>query len=370
VPLPIVDCDVHEEILEEDVVAYLPRAWRDFLGAGDASLRHINTNSVYPRGAMFSINPFGYYRKDALPPDGGPAGSSPALMLEQLIEPFSVDAAVLTGGDGLYVSALTNPYFAAEVARAVNDVRADRWLAVDPRFKGSISLAVQVPQWAAEEVRRLADNPAFVQVCLSTNPHAHPFGHPVYDALHQACAETGRPFAVHSLGEGIAGSSASHIASGNPSLYVEYHGGAVQGMMSHIMSFIFHGVFERYPDLKLVILEPGGVGWIAPFLHRLDNDFKGLHREVPWCKRTPSEYFRTNVRVATQPYDHDSPDDPLVQALDALGAEDFLVFSSDYPHWDTDGPSRTMAVLPKHWREKVAHRNAAEMFGLEIPVAA
>jgi predicted TIM-barrel fold metal-dependent hydrolase len=46
-------------------------------------------------------------------------------------------------------------------------------------------------------------------------------------------------------------------------------------MMAHMASLIFGGVFEKYPTLK-VVMQEGGVLWIAPYLWKLDQDWKGL----------------------------------------------------------------------------------------------
>ncbi|MDF2720324.1 MAG: amidohydrolase [Paenibacillus sp.] len=42
-------------------------------------------------------------------------------------------------------------------------------------------------------------------------------------------------------------------------------------MMAHMASLIFGGVFEKYPTLK-VVMQEGGVLWIAPYLWKLDQD--------------------------------------------------------------------------------------------------
>jgi predicted TIM-barrel fold metal-dependent hydrolase len=230
-------------------------------------------------------------------------------------------------------------------------------------------VALQVPEWAATEIRRVAGHPQMVQVCASPNPLPFPFGHPIYDPVHRACAETGLPFGIHTLGDGYTGALASATAGGAPTLYLEFHTSAAQAVQTHLASFIFHGVFDRYPTFKLALLE-SGVGWIPPVVRRLDLDFKGLRREVPWCKRLPSEQFLEQVLVSSQPIDAESTDDASLQALDAMGAEDVLAFASDYPHWDTDVPARTAALLPAHWRDKVLRENACRFYGLSIPVAA
>jgi predicted TIM-barrel fold metal-dependent hydrolase len=337
----------------------MPEGWREFAGLEGVML--------VDGSATVASNPFGYMRKDAVPRDGGRPGSSPEFTIEQLLEPLDINYAVLIGDVSVAVSSIANPCLGRELARAVNDYIAEQWLAVDERFLGSISVPVQVPEWAAEEVVARADEGRFVQVLLSSNPHGFAFGHPMFDSLHRAAAETGRPIAVHSFGQGTANSGTAHLAGGRPCYYNEFHAGAVQEMMSCAMSFVYHGVFERYPSLKLVLVEAGGVGWVAPFLKRLDTDFKGLRREIPWCKRLPSEYFAEHIRVTTQPFDHDSGDDVMLIALESYGAEDFLLFATDYPHWDGDVPTRALTAMPTAWRNKVAYENAAALYSLKVP---
>jgi predicted TIM-barrel fold metal-dependent hydrolase len=360
----LIDCDVHEDVPgEAAVLPYMSEAWREFASLDSVMLAD-GTKS-------FSLNPWGYHRADSVPPGGGAPGSSVEFVAEQLLDPYDITYAVLTGDwMSLYLGALANPHLGRETARALNDYRADHWLSADDRFLGSICVPSQVPEWAAEEVLSRADDPRFVQAILSSNPHSYAFGHPMFEPLHRALAETGRAFAVHSLGQSAASAGPAHLAGGSPAYYSEYHGGGGQEMMTLAMSFIFNGVFERYPSLKLVLIEAGSVGWIAPFLRRLDTDFKGLRREVPWCKKLPSEYFAENVRVTTQPFDHEDADDPMLTALDAYGAEDFLLFATDYPHWDADVPMRALSAIPRSWRDKVAYRNAADLYGLKVPVPA
>jgi predicted TIM-barrel fold metal-dependent hydrolase len=289
-------------------------------------------------------------------------------MRSQLLEPNGIEQAILTHGDGLFVDGLTNPYFALEIARALNDWTRCEWLDHDRRLRGAIMLSCQAPEQAAAEVIRVAEDPRFVEVLVCANPIGHGFGHPVFEPIHRACAEVGLPLAIHSLGEGAAGSAAAGLASGRATTYFEYHSGGLEGMQTHLMSFITHGVFERYPSLKLVLTEPG-ITWIPSFLRRMDNNWKGLRREIPWVKRPPSEVFHAHVRVTTQPLDLEPGDDALLAPLVADGFEEVLMFSSDYPHWDADDVRIAVARLPRSWRESVLWRNAAELYGVDVPVA-
>ena len=51
-------------------------------------------------------------------------------------------------------------------------------------------------------------------------------------------------------------------------------------------------------------------------------------------------------------------------AMDAMHAEETLVFSSDWPHWDWDDPATTFPKLPERLHQRVFCENAREMFGL------
>jgi hypothetical protein len=65
---------------------------------------------------------------------------------------------------------------------------------------------------------------------------------------------------------------------------------------------------------------------------------------VPWIDRSPAEIVRDHVRFTLQPVDA-PPGKPevLARVIEHLGSDSFLVFSTDYPHWQFDGEG----VLPE-----------------------
>lgn len=136
--------------------------------------------------------------------------------------------------------------------------------------------------------------------------------------------------------------------------------------MTHLTSFVTHGVFERYPGLKLVFLESGAT-WIAPFLWRLDANYKGLRREIPWARRMPTEYFREHVRVSISPLDAGPDPEGWLSLLESLGGASMLVYGSGYPQWDSASVADVSAALPPEWLESVLEKNASEWFGICLP---
>jgi predicted TIM-barrel fold metal-dependent hydrolase len=361
--LSVVDCDVHHDVRsQQELYGYLDPGWREFV-TGPAPDEPLSLSTEFPH-----VNPHGFFREDAFPADGGPPGSSLDLMREQLLDPLGVERAILTGGQGLYVAAVANPYLAAAAATAYNRHTIEHWVEQDERLRGSIVVPNQIPELGGEEIRRWADHPGMVQAVLCTNAVGHPFGHPIFDPIHRACAETGLPLAIHSLGEGAAWTTASHLAGGKSSFYLEYHCGGVQGVMTHLMSFVFHGVFEKYPELQLVLVE-SGVLWVPGFVRRMDVNFRGLRREVPWCRKLPSEYVREHVLFTTQPLDLSGGEAGFWASLDEDGIADRLLFASDYPHWDADDPLAIWRRLPAERRDATLRGRACELYGFELTPA-
>jgi predicted TIM-barrel fold metal-dependent hydrolase len=49
-----------------------------------------------------------------------------------------------------------------------------------------------------------------------------------------------------------------------------------------------------------------------------------------------------------------------------IQADKTLVFSSDYPHWDTDIPTEIVRDIPESMRQRIFVDNALELFGTRL----
>lgn len=363
----VIDCDVHHEwSTPDELLPYLSQGWREFVTGPRRATESIPTVGdalvSFSSGQMWN-NPYWGYRAETYPPDGGAPGSDYGLMCEQLLDKNRTERVVLQFESAGYVGSLTNPYFATEVARAANDWTIDAWLSRgDPRLYGAMVVATQDPLQAAAEVRRVGAHPRIAEVLLVSTGLGKPFGHPVYHPIYEAAAELALPIAIHAYGEVYPGHNVAPHASGMPSFYFEVQTLAGQGLQTHLASFVANGVFEKFPKLKLLIVE-AGVAWMPSLIWRLDSSYRALRRELPWLKRFPSETIREHVRLTTQPLELAPESALLVDVLRAFGAEDMLLFSTDYPHWDTDEKDHVAGTLPSSWLPKVFRENAIEFFG-------
>jgi predicted TIM-barrel fold metal-dependent hydrolase len=350
----VIDCDVHNTSATADELgSYLAAPFRDWFDHGERP-----GGKGFPAATRAHPHPDHFSRDDARPASGAPAGSDYDLMCEQLLDRYDIEYAVLTADDQPEISTLGNPYYAGALASAYNDYLVEEWLPRDERFKGSLVIAPQDPHGAAAEIRRLGGHPDIVQV-LTTSGSQRPYGDPFYHPIWDACAEVGLPFAAH-LG-GTAGVNATPTGNGHTSFFWETHALFCETGMGHIASTIAHGVFEKWPTARFVLIECG-IAWVPGVLWRLNEDYSALRRETPWLKRLPSEYAHDHIRMTTQPLEQPNNPDALWPALDDIGARDMLMFASDYPHWDFDSP--TFVRFPEDWREAIMDGNARELYGL------
>jgi uncharacterized protein len=104
---------------------------------------------------------------------------------------------------------------------------------------------------------------------------------------------------------------------------------------------------------------------VPSILWRLDEDYRALRKETPWLKRLPSEYAHDHIRISTQPLEQPRSPAALWPALEDIGAQDMLMFASDYPHWDFEDPKRLR--IPASWRDRVLDSNARHTY-TRLPV--
>jgi uncharacterized protein len=351
----VVDCDVHHGWADRsDLLPYLDEGWREFATSGEAGF-------ILPYTARTRFaNPTDQFRAGSYPPDRHP-GTDLDFTISDHLDAGAIGAAILVHGEGRWVDTNPNPYFAAAIARAANDWMTRECLGRDERLFGSIVVSNQYPELAAEEIRRMAANPRMKQVLLADNGVGKPFGHPLFDPIHEAAAASGLPLAIHAPSAG--GMTPAAAAQGTINYFMEFYTLVPQTFMTHLTSFIAHGVFERHPRLRLVFLESGAT-WIAPFLWRLDANYRGLRREIPWASRLPSEYLRSHVRVSVGPLETGPSAEQWVGLLESLGGAGLLVFGSGYPQWDCVTVDELRALLPADWLAPVLVENAREWFDL------
>jgi len=348
--MAIIDCDCHNFWSSANVLLpYLDDCWRDFLVRGEKP----GPDGALPHGHRAWFHPEDFKRADINP---ACEDDHYVLMRDRHLDPNGIDAAILTSDEPLELSTLGNGHYAQALASAHNDWMIERWLERDERLYGSIVLAPQDPETAAKEVRRLGEHPRMVQAIASTCS-LMPYGDPYYHPIYRACEEVGLPFAIHVGGNG--GINTAPHAVGSPRYFAEHHALQCQPALSHLASMIMNGVFEKFPSMRFVIVE-AGVAWMAPFMWRLDADWKALRKETPWVRRAPSEYFAERVRCTTQPLERPKDIRHLWACLEAMEGRRTLLFASDYPHWDQDMIDSIR--LPEGWRDDVFCNNALETY--------
>ena len=128
-------------------------------------------------------------------------------------------------------------------------------------------------------------------------------------------------------------------------------------MQNTVTSLVFEGVFERFPKLKVVLIE-GGFAWAPALCWRMDKHWERMRAETPHVKRPPSEYVREQVWFTTQPIEEPENPQHLAEVIEWLGW-DRLMFSTDYPHWDFDHPQHAFKfAMTEAQKSKVFRDNA------------
>ena len=316
--LTAIDCDVHPTVPGiRALVPYLDEFWRQTLVDREINLE---TNS-YPPEAPITARPDWRDSK-------GRAATEVSDLRTQVMERLGSSHAICNCLYG--VQLLFSEDMANVVAKAVNDWMVKEWLDKEPGLRASIVVPIQNVEDSVAEIERCAKDPRFVQVLLLAMGEA-PLGRRQFWPIYEAASRHGLAIGIH------AGSSYRHppTSVGWPTYYLEDYACNSQGFQSQVASLICEGVFSKFPDLKIVLLE-SGVTWLPGFMWRLSKFWRGVRSEIPWVDRSPFEIVKSNFRMTIQPLD--APDEPEMvrRALDHLESDDMLLFSSDFPHWQFD----------------------------------
>lgn len=317
-----IDCDVHPQVPGmKALLPWLDENWREqVLDRGILSLDSIS----YPPNSPLTI------REDLRQSASGYDG-----LAATVFDRWGAGHGILNCIYG--VQLVHNADMAVAFTRALNDWIATEYLARDARVSASIVLPMQDIEACVDEIERLAPNRQFVQVLTLANGEA-PLGKRQFWPIWRAAEKHGLPVGIH------AGSSYRHPVTslGWTSYYVEDYAAQSLGFQAQLANLVTEGVFVKFPGLKVVLLE-SGVTWLPGFIWRLGKFWRGVRREVPWVDRPPGDIIRDHVRMSIQPIDGPDDGSAVERVIDQIQSDEFLLYASDYPHWQFDGDD----VMPK-----------------------
>lgn len=230
----------------------------------------------------------------------------------------------------IYETECEDAELAQALTRAYNRYIVDWCSDSGGRLLPVAHLSLGDPEAAARELERAVKAGCkggwVCQFVMTRKPHAHPD----HDLLFAKAEELGVPLGVHPSLEPTWASCGrydyQYMRGKNFFLNVT----AADAIRHAFTSFFQYGTFDKFPRLKLVLLE-AGAGWIAYWLDRLDAVWKStLGRNVP-LKEKPSFYFHRQCWISAD------PDETALPAMvDLIGADKFF-WASDFPHFDHVG---------------------------------
>lgn len=347
-PVPgAIDCDIHAILPNTRVLLpHFDPYWREHIQRRGLERDNFEASS-YPANAPIN-------RRPDWVPDGRPPGSGVRALQTHLLEPFGLRYGILNVIHGAQM--MFSEDLSAAFCRAINNWLAAEWLDRDKRLRASIVVPPHSADLAVEEIERLAPDRRFVQVLLLAMAEL-PLGRRQNWPIYQAAQKHGLPVGIH------AGSSFRHppSAGGWPSYYLEDYVSQAQGFAAALNSLVTEGVFVKFPDLRVVLIE-SGVTWLPASLWRLDKTWRGVRSETPWLEQRPTETVRRHVRLTLQPFDAPPAGQQMRTLLEQLGSEEMLLFSTDYPHWHFDRDEALPEGLPAALIRRICIDNPMETY--------
>jgi uncharacterized protein len=258
-----------------------------------------------------------------------PFGSMDPDQRIKLLDAEGIDAAILYTTVGLLWEAeLDDPDLSQAYTRAYN-----RWICEfcsgQPRLVPTAHLSLSDPAAAAAELERAVREGARGAYVAPFTHDGRPLGHPDNDPVFAAAQSLGVPFAIHPTFEPQWTKGTRMGAWENvKQLRLLATVTASDGVRHQFTTLFDYGVFDRFPELKVVVLESGG-GWIGYWLDRIDAVYGHTYigTRVP-LKDKPSDYFRSRVWISCD------PDERTIPALASRFGADRFMWASDFPHAD------------------------------------
>ncbi len=260
---------------------------------------------------------------------------------------------------------------AVGAARAHNRGMAE-FCAADQRLLSTMYVPLADIERAPALAQEAIDNGAGAILIASSCPPGHSHSHVGLDPFWATVADAGVPVVFHVGGTGQL-LDPNYFNNGLP-VPPDFHGGeenfrSVDYMAipvhpaQTLATMIFDGVLERFPHLRIGVIEQGAV-WVPSWMRQMESAVEAFGRHEDRLRKLslrPSEYVRRQIKFT--PY----PTEDVGWIIAQSGAETML-FSSDYPHVEggrrpIERFERSIASCSDADRHAFYHDNFVELIG-------
>jgi predicted TIM-barrel fold metal-dependent hydrolase len=281
-------------------------------------------------------------------------------LVAEAIARDGIDIAVIYGPEfDMWYSGI-DPEMQAAMARAYNrwgaemaETSGGRVLAAAPVPLNDVGRAVEEIQYAYEHLGARA---------FWTRPdefNGRTLGDRYYDPIWELVQDLGVSFATHEY-MGLVGNS---FGQERYKSFVEWHSVVhTFEAMGAMMSMLVHGVFERFPRLRVSYME-AGCGWLPSWLHRIDEQLELASLEFPDLTMSATDYFRRNCWITTE------CEDRFVADVIRWFGDGHIIYESDFPHPDSKFPHSVetfLALAPEQIsddnKRKILWDNAVDFY--------
>ncbi len=278
-------------------------------------------------------------------------------------------AEVLNATSMLYTMRARNHDLARDCCRVFNDWLAEHCSENPKRLLGTAMVYMEDVDWAIAELERVAKKGLVAaMINCDTRPDWEPYRSPRYDRFWARAQAIGMPVVLHIITGNARDPFTLHGEERNDAPRYSWH---VLSEAAPVLSneFIFGGILERFPDLKVVLSE-FEVSWLPYWMFRAEQRRLSLGPALGMkMPDKPVAEFMRNVY-------HGTVDDPYIdRTLDIVDPKT-LLWGSDFPHPRCTFPNslkivtETFATLPADVQEDLTCGNAARLYGIEVPEAA
>jgi predicted TIM-barrel fold metal-dependent hydrolase len=248
--------------------------------------------------------------------------------------------------------------------------------AADPRLMATANVPLvefALTRAIAEESLELG---AAALLVASGCPAGHSPSHIGLDPLWALAEEARIPIVFHVGGTGDL-IDPNYVRNGLP-IPPDFHGGeenfrSVDYMgipgppMQTLATLIFDGVLERFPGLRIGVIEQGAI-WLPSWLRQMESAVEAFGRHetrLQSLSLRPTEYVQRQVRVT--PY----PTEDLGWITEQVGP-DICLFSTDYPHVEGgrrpfERFERSLGEVDESVRARFYANNFIDLMGAGLP---